>query len=279
MKKTVLILTLLALFLLSEPYLRNKLTFAVSSFDLPKITSQSIDTNYPIEKSSSTSQQKSHAPEPSTLFLILSGIGSMIVRFAQRSFRKFKRASDLFLATLGLFICSPLLVFSAILIKLTSKGPAVYKQERVGQNGEVFKIYKLRTMVANAEENTGAVWAKKDDTRITAIGRVLRKAHIDEIPQLLNVLKGEMSIIGPRPERPEMVRDFRNLILDYEKRLQIKPGITGIAQAWHKYDETLRDVKKKLKYDLLYVKKMCLFVDLRILAQTFIVVLTGKGAR
>lgn len=279
-QKILAILLFLSLFVFAEPYLRNKAIFALSPFEYTKPSNPSIKPDYPIEKSShSTSQQKSRAPEPSSLFLILSGLGGMIVRFAQKSFQKFKRASDIFLSILGIFITSPLLILSAILIKLSSKGHVLYKQKRVGKNAEIFEIYKLRTMVIDAEKETGAVWAMKDDPRITPIGRILRKAHIDEIPQLINVIKGEMSIIGPRPERPEMVRDFKNLILDYEKRLQIKPGITGIAQAWYKYDETLKDVKKKLKYDLLYVKRMCWLVDLRILAQTFIVVLTGRGAR
>jgi lipopolysaccharide/colanic/teichoic acid biosynthesis glycosyltransferase len=279
-KQAILILCFLALFFLFESPWLTRLTFAVSQLDYPKITSESINPNYPIEKvSSPASQEKSRAPEPSSLFIILSGICGMIIRFAQRSFVKFKRASDLALSTLGLLIASPLLVFAAILIKLNSNGRVLYKQNRVGQNGKIFQIYKLRTMVINAEKNTGAIWAKENDPRITSVGRVLRKAHIDEIPQLINVIKGEMSIVGPRPERPELVRDLKVLICDYEKRLQIKPGITGIAQAWHKYDETIQDVKKKIKFDLLYIRKMCLLVDLRILAQTFVVVLTGKGAR
>jgi lipopolysaccharide/colanic/teichoic acid biosynthesis glycosyltransferase len=166
-----------------------------------------------------------------------------------------------------------------IKIKLSSKGPVVYTQERVGKRGRIFKIYKLRTMVVDAEKGTGAVWAKRNDPRITKIGRILRKSRVDEIPQLLNVIKGEMSIVGPRPERPEMVRDFKVLIQDYEKRLQIEPGITGLAQIWNRYDETIEDVKKKVKYDLLYIRKMCLLADLDILAQTFVVVLTGRGAK
>lgn len=203
----------------------------------------------------------------------------MMIRFVRKSYDKFKRYSDLLLATLGFLISLPVLIFTAILIKLTSKGPVLYKQNRVGKNGDIFEIYKLRTMVIDAEKQTGAVWAKKNDPRITPVGRILRKAHIDEIPQLFNVLKGEMSIVGPRPERPEMVRDFKHLILDYEKRLQVEPGITGLAQVWHKYDETIEDVKKKIKYDLLYVKKRCLWVDLRVMFQTVFVVFTGKGAQ
>lgn len=280
LKRVAIVLVFLVLFFLSGPTFKDKLSFAVTYFDNPKVSSEQIKTNYIIEPTSATpTQRKSRAPEPSSLFLIFSGLISMIVRFAQKSFEKFKRASDFFLAILGLLITSPFIIISAILIKLTSKGPIIYKQKRVGKNGKIFRIYKLRTMCMDAEKQTGAVWAKEDDPRITAIGRILRKTHTDEIPQLLNVLKGEMSIVGPRPERPEIVRDLKTLIHDYEKRLKVNPGITGFAQVWHKYDETIEDVKKKIKYDLLYIKRMCLFVDLRILAQTFVVVFTGRGAR
>ena len=280
-KKTGIVLLFLAVLFLAEPFLRDKLTFAVTYFENPKVTSENLPVNYAIEepKTSTPTQQKTHAPEPTTLFLILSGVGGIIVRFARKSFDKFKRISDICLSILCLTIASPILIFAAILIKLNSKGSVIYKQSRVGQKGKTFQIYKLRTMCLDAEKATGAVWAKENDPRITSVGRVLRKAHIDEIPQLINVLKGEMSIVGPRPERPELVRDLKTLIHDYEKRLQIKPGITGLAQVWHKYDETIEDVKKKVKYDLLYIKRMCLLADLRIMANTFVVVLTGKGAR
>jgi len=281
-KKLIIVLSVLATLFLFEPTLRDKLTFAISHLDHPKVSYERTDNkdNYLTEPVESPAKpQKSHAPEPSTLFLILSGLSAMVVRFARKSFKRFKRVSDIFLSIGGLTVTSPILLFSAILIKLNSKGPIIYKQNRVGRNGEIFRIYKLRTMRVDAEKNTGAVWAKEDDPRITSVGRVLRKAHIDEIPQLFNVIKGEMSIVGPRPERPEIVRDLKELIRDYEKRLQIKPGITGLAQVWHKYDETIEDVKKKIKYDLLYLREMCLLVDLRILIRTFLVVLTGRGAR
>jgi exopolysaccharide biosynthesis polyprenyl glycosylphosphotransferase len=209
----------------------------------------------------------------------MGGIGGMIVRFVRKSFDKFKRCFDVFFSLLGLVALSPLLFIAAVLVKLTTRGPIIYKQKRMGKNGEIFEIFKLRTMGVDAEKATGAVWATENDPRITPVGRFLRKTHVDEIPQFINVLRGEMSIVGPRPERPEMVKDLRKLINDYEKRLIVKPGITGLAQVWHKYDETIEDVKKKIKYDLLYIKKMCLMVDLRILGQTIIVVLVGKGAR
>lgn len=278
-KINIAILALLALFLL-EPGLRYKPTFAVTNFEQPKVNYEQAESIYPIEKSESReATQRSHAPEPATLLLFVSGLSGIVVRFARRSFEKFKRASDLLLSIFGLAITSPIIGFAAAMIKLSSKGPIIYRQNRVGKNGEIFRIYKLRTMRIDAEKYTGAVWAKENDSRITTVGKILRKAHIDEIPQLFNVIKGEMSIVGPRPERPEMVRDFKVVIRDYEKRLQVKPGITGLAQVWHKYDETIEDVKKKIKYDILYIKRMCLLVDLRILANTVTVVLTGRGAR
>jgi lipopolysaccharide/colanic/teichoic acid biosynthesis glycosyltransferase len=282
LKRVTIALLFLAGLFLFEPTFRDQLTFAFTYIDHPKIASDSIKANYYSEPSASTTthtQQKSHAPEPSTLFLILSGMGGIIVRFARKRFEEFKRVSDIILSIVGLTIASPVLIFVALLIKLESRGPVIYRQNRVGKNGKVFKIYKLRTMRLDAEKYTGAVWAREDDPRITPLGRILRKTHIDEIPQLFNVIKGEMSIVGPRPERPEIVRDLKAVICDYEKRLKVKPGITGLAQVHHKYDETIADVKKKIKYDLLYIRKMCWLVEMRILARTFVVALTGKGAR
>ena len=281
-RKISIVLIAISILLLCESSLKNSLTFAVTYFDQPAISSYQPtggDGDFTTIQEPNSPVKKSHAPEPSTLFLVFGGLGMMVMRFIRTSFNKFKRMMDIFLSSLGLTITMPLLALAAFLIKLTSKGPIVYKQNRVGKDGEIFRIYKLRTMRVDAEKNTGAVWATENDPRITPIGRLLRKARIDEIPQLLNVSKGEMSIIGPRPERPEMVRDFRTMICDYEKRLMVKPGITGIAQIFHRYDETIADVRKKVKYDILYIKKMCLFTDLSILANTFVVVLTGKGAR
>lgn len=281
MKKIGLILLILTALCAFEPSLGEKLIFAVTFFKEPAVNYEQVN-NLGLPESVLTAgqmpQQVGHAPEPSTLILFLGGVAGFSVRLIRRSFEKFKRYMDLALSALGLLITLPLVTFAVILIKLTSKGPVIYKQMRVGKGGRIFRIYKLRTMCFDAEKGTGAVWARKNDPRVTAIGRILRKSRIDEIPQLLNVIKGEMSIVGPRPERPEMVMNFKQLILDYEKRLQVKPGITGIAQVWHKYDETINDVKKKVKYDLLYIRRMCLLTDLRIMAQTFSVVFTGRGA-
>lgn len=264
---------------LTEPLYSNKLTFAIT-YPEPTISdSNNISKLIATEPVTPVKPQRAHAPEPSTLFLMLSGIGGIIIRFARKNFERFKRISDVVLSLIALTIASPILLFAAILIRTNSRGPVVYKQLRVGKNHKVFKIYKLRTMTVDAEKFSGAVWARKNDSRITSVGNFLRKTHIDEIPQFINVLKGEMSIVGPRPERPEMVRTLKQMIIDYEKRLQVNPGITGLAQAVHKYDETVADVKKKVKYDLLYIRKMCLWTDLTILGRTFAVVLSGKDAR
>jgi lipopolysaccharide/colanic/teichoic acid biosynthesis glycosyltransferase len=276
MKKIALILMVVGVFVLW-----GERAFAVTYFHNPSINNEQIAAEYPKELISETEptplQDTAHAPEPASFILFLSGITGFLVRFINKSFEKFKRLSDIVLSLIGLTFAMPILGFAAILIKLNSRGPVVYKQNRVGEGGKVFQIYKLRTMDIDAEKGTGAVWSVRNDPRVTTVGKVLRKTHIDEIPQLFNVIIGDMSIVGPRPERPELVRDFKKKICDYEKRLTIKPGITGVAQVWHKYDESLRDVKKKIKYDLLYTKKMGLWLDLRVLAQTAVVVATGKN--
>ena len=234
---------------------------------------------FPVTESTKP-EKRNHAPEPGTLMLFgSSGALSAIVQFARRRYRDAKRIFDICLSAVGIIISLPILLIAMALIKLTSKGPIFYTQKRVGENGKIFEIIKLRTMFVDAEKNCGAIWAKENDPRITAVGRILRKTHIDEIPQLVNVLRGQMSVIGPRPERPEFVEDLSKKVDGYSKRLSVKPGITGLAQVWHKYDETIEDVKKKIKYDILYIKHMCWWVDFRILFRTCFVVLTGKGAR
>lgn len=264
---------------LAEPLYRDKLTFAITYPEAGNLNLNMIAGISSVKPETATLPQRAHAPEPSTLFLMLSGLSGLVIRFARKNYERLKRVTDIVLSIAALLFFSPILFFVAILIKINSPGPVVYRQFRVGLNHKIFKIYKLRSMRLDAEKFSGAVWAQENDPRITPIGRFMRKTHIDEIPQFINVLKGEMSIVGPRPERPEMVRDLKKVICNYEKRLIVKPGITGLAQVWHKYDETVEDVKKKIKYDILYIKKMCLLTDLRIIANTFTVVLTGKGAR
>jgi exopolysaccharide biosynthesis polyprenyl glycosylphosphotransferase len=228
---------------------------------------------------SQTRESRSHAPEPSTLALVGSGLFSMIISFFRRTYFLAKRLIDIVGSTIGLLVLSPIILLTAILIKLTSQGPIVYTQVRVGKGGKLFNIYKFRTMTVDAEKHTGPVWAAKNDNRLTPIGCFLRKTRIDEIPQFINVLMGDMSIVGPRPERPLFVDQFKTQICDYEKRLNVKPGITGMAQVWHRYDETIQDVRKKIKYDVLYIKNMCFWTDIRIILRTFFVVATGAGAK
>ncbi|MCK4463486.1 MAG: sugar transferase [Candidatus Omnitrophica bacterium] len=225
------------------------------------------------------SPSRLHAPEPTTLVLISTGIFGWFVRFARKRFREFKRLFDIMVSGVGIVIASPIIGLTAIVIKIVSPGPIFFRQERVGWGGKIFDMYKLRTMKVDAEKETGAVWAQEDDPRLIRFGKIIRKLHLDELPQFFNVLKGNMSIVGPRPERPVFVGQLSSEIKEYRKRLNVKPGITGLAQVWHKYDETIEDVKKKVKYDLLYIREMCLMVDIRILLRTIIVAALGKGAR
>lgn len=191
--------------------------------------------------------------------------------------KKLKRISDIAISLIILIITLPLNIFVSILIKIDSRGPVFFKQDRIGMNNKVFKIYKFRSMFEDAEKNTGPVWSKKDDPRVTNIGKIIRQLRIDEIPQFYNVLKGEMSLVGPRPERPFFVEMLSEQLPYYKRRLKVRPGITGWAQVKHKYDESIEDVKVKLRYDLFYIENMSLRMDLKILARTILVVFLGKG--
>ena len=191
----------------------------------------------------------------------------------------FKRGVDLLIAGAALAVCAPILVLIALVVKLDSQGPAIYTQERVGRFREPFRIYKFRTMRVDAEA-AGPRWsAGEDDPRMTRVGRVLRRTHLDELPQLVNVLAGDMSLVGPRPERPEFMERLQRDIRGYDERLLIKPGMTGLAQVHYRYDQSLTDVKRKVRFDLLYVRRLCLSLDVRILAWTIMVVLTGRGLK
>lgn len=187
-----------------------------------------------------------------------------------------KRPVDLVVALLGLILVGPVMLLLGIIVKLTSKGPAFYVQERLGRSGKPFRIYKLRTMVADAEA-AGPQWSRASDPRVTSIGRFLRKTHLDELPQLINVIRGDMSLIGPRPERPHFVAELRQVIPLYEGRLAVKPGVTGLAQVKHHYDRSLDDVRTKLQYDLEYVQRACLALDLQILALTAAKIIAGRS--
>jgi exopolysaccharide biosynthesis polyprenyl glycosylphosphotransferase len=191
--------------------------------------------------------------------------------------KKLKRILDILISFLILVVSLPVVIVSAIAIKIDSKGPVFFIQKRCGMNGDVFKMIKFRSMFADAEKRTGPVWSAKDDPRITPVGKIIRKLRIDEIPQFVNVLKGDMSVVGPRPERPFFVEKLSEEIPYYKRRLKVRPGITGWAQVKHKYDETIEDVKIKLRYDLFYIENMSLRMDFKIIFRTIFVVLFGKG--
>lgn len=222
--------------------------------------------------------------------------------------RALKSAVDVVISLLGIVLLSPLFLIIALIIKIDSRGPILYKQVRIGQNRRVngldrrrlsvrvrgerrnngrrnfdhlgcpFTIYKFRTMKDNAEEDTGPVWAAENDPRVTKVGRILRVTRLDEIPQLLNVMKGEMSLVGPRPERPYFVDKLKEQIPEYFRRFEIKPGITGLAQVRHKYDSSLDDARKKVRYDLFYLENRSVLLDLKILLSTAKTSLLGEGA-
>ncbi|MFW5991568.1 MAG: sugar transferase [Halanaerobiaceae bacterium] len=180
-----------------------------------------------------------------------------------------KRIFDIFLSVVGLILASPVMCIAAILIKIDSPGPVFFKQKRVSTQGKMFYLYKFRTMIDRAEADTGPVLAARDDNRITRVGKCLRMTRIDEIPQLINVLKGEMSLIGPRPERPHFVEQFEKEIPEYKYRHQIKGGITGLAQVYGYYST---DPEEKLRMDLLYANKSSFLFDLKIILQTMKVI-------
>jgi lipopolysaccharide/colanic/teichoic acid biosynthesis glycosyltransferase len=206
-----------------------------------------------------------------------------------------RQAVNVALAAIALVVLAPVLLVIAILVRLTSRGPVLYTQERVGLDrrghplrpsnhrraldlgGQPFTIYKFRTMYVNAEHKTGAVWAAQDDPRVTQIGRFLRQYRLDELPQLINVCKGEMSIVGPRPERPAIFAHLRANIAEYPLRQRAKPGITGLAQINHHYDACLDDVRKKVQFDLEYIRCQSLLEDLKIMVKTVPVVLLRRG--
>ncbi|MFA7420467.1 MAG: sugar transferase [Melioribacteraceae bacterium] len=191
--------------------------------------------------------------------------------------KKLKRVMDILLSLLLLILTAPVTIVTSILLKLDSPGPVFYRQERSGLNGKPFRILKFRTMYTDAEKHTGPVWSTKDDPRITRVGKFVRKVRLDEIPQAYNVLKGDMSFVGPRPERPFFVEKLSKEIPLYKRRLKVRPGITGWAQVKHKYDETIDDVKVKLRYDLFYIENMSLRMDFKIIFKTVFVVFFGKG--
>jgi sugar transferase (PEP-CTERM system associated) len=183
------------------------------------------------------------------------------------------------IAFVGALVTLPIMALVAMVVKLSSSGPALYRQRRVGKNDVPFMLYKFRSMYTDAEAESGAVWAKKDDPRITPVGRWLRRLRLDELPQLFNVLKGDMSVVGPRPERPEFVAELERRIPYYRQRHCIKPGITGWAQINHKYGDTIEDTVIKLEYDLYYIKNLTPALDAFIMFHTAKVMLLSRGSQ
>jgi sugar transferase (PEP-CTERM system associated) len=190
-----------------------------------------------------------------------------------------KRVGDIVLSIGMLLVALPVMALVAVLVKLDSRGPVLFRQERVGQNGRIFTLNKFRSMRTDAERASGAVWATTNDPRVTRVGRFLRRSRLDELPQLFNVLAGNMSFVGPRPERPEFVRLLQRDIPFYMGRLAVKPGITGWAQVRHQYAASVEDTLEKLQYDLYYIKNLSPFLDLVVLLHTIQVVLFARGSR
>jgi exopolysaccharide biosynthesis polyprenyl glycosylphosphotransferase len=182
-------------------------------------------------------------------------------------------------AAAGLIVAAPIMALTALAVRLSSPGPILYRQVRVGMDDVPFTVYKFRSMRADAEAETGAIWASKDDPRVTKVGRVIRKLRLDELPQLFNTLKGDMSLVGPRPERPEFVQDLSKKIPYYRQRHCVRPGITGWAQINFKYGDTMEDTMMKLEYDLYYIKYMSLSLDTYIVFHTIKAMLLTRGSQ
>jgi lipopolysaccharide/colanic/teichoic acid biosynthesis glycosyltransferase len=181
-----------------------------------------------------------------------------------------KRASDIALAGLLLIPAVPVMALAGLAVWVSSPGPVIYSQVRTGRNRVPFTMYKLRSMTHNCEAKTGATWSTKNDNRVTLVGKLLRKTHIDELPQLWNILRGEMSLVGPRPERPELIEKLEPQVAGYAKRLEVNPGLTGLAQVQLPPDEDIESVRRKIKYDRHYVDVASLSLDLRLIAATFL---------
>ncbi len=212
-------------------------------------------------------------------WLVGGSVFSVMVGAVRRNYGFFKRAFDFIFASGCLVMLFPLFLIIWFLVKVDSDGPAFFRQVRLGKNGKTFEMLKFRTMRDNAEFETGPVWTQDDDPRETRIGEFLRKSHLDELPQLVNMIRGDMSLIGPRPERPEFRKTICLKIPGFDERLRIRPGLTGLAQTRYHYGASLKDAARKLRYDMLYIKKKCWMLDFQIVLWTFGRVLTGEGAR
>lgn len=188
-----------------------------------------------------------------------------------------KRAFDLVFSCVGLVALLPLMALLFVMVWGSDRGPGLIAQERTGRDRRSFRMFKFRTMIKNAEHSTGAIWSWDGDPRITRLGKILRATHLDELPQLWNVLRGEMSLVGPRPERPVFVNQLEQVIPGYTHRLAIRPGITGLSQLRSGYDDSLRSVKRKIRYDLLYVRRACALLDALILIDTILLMVGLSG--
>jgi sugar transferase (PEP-CTERM system associated) len=197
---------------------------------------------------------------------------------ARKLTRAAKRVVDLVLSIVGLVLAAPLMALTALAVRLDTPGPAVYAQERVGEHGRTFMVYKFRSMRTDAEVGT-PIWARDQDERVTRVGRIIRLTRLDEIPQLWNVLRGDMSFVGPRPERPFFIEQLAEAIPFYRQRHAVKPGVTGWAQVKYRYGASIDDAREKLRYDLYYIKHMSIIFDLTIVFDTIKVILSQKGAQ
>jgi len=207
-------------------------------------------------------------PEPITIIGVAAGLVGLMTQLARRYFALAKEVVDVTLGFVALVLSLPVLGLCALIIRLSSKGPILFSQNRVGKGGKLFKMHKLRTMYVDAESASGAVWASKDDPRIVATCRWMRRSHLDELPQLINVIRGDMSLVGPRPERPEILADLQKRYPQVRRRLAVRPGITGLAQVRNGYDTSIDAFRHKLEADLEYIERRNWSTEVRILAAT-----------
>jgi sugar transferase (PEP-CTERM system associated) len=193
--------------------------------------------------------------------------------------RHIRRLLNIVFATVGLATSLPIMALVAVAVWLESRGPIFYTQKRIGKNGRQFRIIKFRSMRTDAEQDSGPVWAEESDPRVTRVGRIIRRLRLDELPQFINVLRGDMNFVGPRPERPVFVRQLSTIIPYYPQRHLIKPGLTGWAQINYRYGSSVADAIEKLRYDLFYIKNQSFLLDAKIIFETIKIVLFGRGGR